>query len=104
MIDNAKRMAVVFEAGPESAHFTVKLFLADMAKRGVAEIVGERQGLSKFFVESQGTSHCAGYLRDFDRVCQAIAEVVGKAGCENLRLAFHPPESARMNDPVAVAL
>ena len=43
-------------------------------------------------------------LRDFDGVRQPVAEVVGVAAGENLRLRFQPAKGAGMDDAVAVAL
>ena len=70
----------------------------------MAKIVRERESLGEFFVEPEGDSYGTGHLRDFDRVGQAIAKVIGQPGRENLCLTLHAPESARMDDAVAVAL
>src|SRR4029077_20361578 len=44
----------------------------------------------------------AGDLRNFERVRQPIAKMVGIARRENLRLGFQPAKSARVDDAVAV--
>ncbi len=43
-------------------------------------------------------------LRDFERVGEAVAEVVRVAAGENLRLGFETAEGAGVDDAVAVAL
>ena len=61
------------------------------------------QGLGKIRLEAQRARDSAGNLRDLERMRQAIAEVVGVACGENLRLRFQAPEGARVNHPVTVA-
>ena len=48
--------------------------------------------------------HRARDLRHFDGVSQAVAEVIGNAGRENLRLIFQPAKCPRMDYAVAIAL
>ncbi len=48
--------------------------------------------------------HGAGDLSDFDGMGQAVAEMVAKAGREDLGFGFQAAESAGMDDAVAVAL
>jgi hypothetical protein len=43
-------------------------------------------------------------LGDLDRVGQAIAEMIGQAGSEDLGLGLKAPEGTGMNHAVAVAL
>jgi hypothetical protein len=74
-----------------------------MAERRVADVVDQGQRLDKFGVDAQGGGHRAGNLRDFQRVSQSVAEVVGKAGAEYLGFCFEPPERAGMDDAIAVA-
>ena len=45
-----------------------------------------------------------GNLRDFNRVRQPVAEVIGELGRKNLRLILQPAKGARMNNAVAIAL
>ena len=42
-------------------------------------------------------------LRDFQRMRQPVAKMIGEAHGEDLRLRFQPAESARMDHAVAVA-
>src|SRR6476469_7655099 len=86
MVHNAEGVPVVFKTVPEMAHLTIKLFLTDMGKRRMAQIVGEREGLGKFLIETEGNGNRAGHLRHFDRVRQAVAKVVRQTGRENLGL------------------
>ena len=43
----------------------------------MADVVGQRQGLGQFRIEAQVCGEGAGDLRDFKRVGEAAAEVVG---------------------------
>ena len=70
----------------------------------MADVVRERQRFGQVFIEAERGRHRPGDLRDFDGVRQAVAEVVGDAGGEDLRLVFQPPEGAGMHDAVAVTL
>ena len=45
-----------------------------------------------------------GHLRDLNRVCQPVAEMIAESRRENLGLTLQPPERARVNDAIAVAL
>ena len=52
----------------------------------------------------EGSGDGAGDLRDFERVGEAVAEMVGVAAGEDLRLGFEAAEGAGVDDAVAVAL
>lgn len=74
-----------------------------MTKWRVANVVHQGQCLDKFRVDAQGRGHRAGNLRNFQRVGQPIAKMIGEAGAEYLGFCFEPPERAGMDDAVAVA-
>src|SRR5438067_1111192 len=97
-------MQIMIEAVAEAPHLPVKLILAGMSKRGVADVMAESQRFGEVFVQTQNGRDRAGNLRNLDRMGQSIAEMVGEPGRENLRLGFQPPEGAGMHDAVAVAL
>ena len=103
-LHNAQRVQVVVEAVAEALHLAVQRLLAGMRERRMADIVGQRQGLGQVLVQSQHVGQGARDLRDFDGVGQAVAEMVGEAGREDLGLGFQAAEGARMNHAVAVAL
>ena len=42
-------------------------------------------------------------MRDFQRVREAVAEVIGITGGEDLRFGLEPAKSTRVNDAVAIA-
>ncbi len=79
-------------------------FLAGVAEGRMADVVDQSQGLGEIDVEAQRSGDGAGDLRDFEGVGEAVAEVVGVAAGEDLRLGFQAAESAGVNDAVAVAL
>jgi len=103
LLDDAKRVQVVIETAAVGAHQFVELAFAGVAKRRVADIVNESEGLGEFGVQAERGGNGAGDLRDFERVCQAIAEMVGIAGGEDLRFGFETAERTGMDDAVAVA-
>src|SRR5687767_3744726 len=78
--------------------------LPAMAKRRVAEVVGEAQCLGQILVKTKDARHRAADLRDLDRMGQANAEMVAVGSDEHLRLVAQAAEGDRMDDAVAVAL
>ena len=70
----------------------------------MAHVVNQRERFGEIFVEFQNAGYGPGDLRDLNGVGQAIAEMVGEAGSEDLSLVFEAAESPGINDTVAVAL
>jgi hypothetical protein len=95
---------VVIEAIMKSLHLPVQLILAGMRKRRMADIMNQRQRFRQIFIEPERTSRRTGNLRHFNGVRQPIAEVIGKARCEDLRLVFQPPERTCMHNTIPVTL
>src|SRR5689334_12752120 len=75
-----------------------------MAERGVAEIVGQGQGLRQILVEAERPADRARDLRDFEGMGQAGAVMVALVIDKNLGLVGQPAERRRMYDAVAIAL
>ena len=103
LLDDAKGMQIVIEATAVRGHQFVELAFARVAKRRVADIVNKSEGLGELGVQAERGGNGTGDLRDFKRMGQAIAEVVGIAGGEDLCFGFETAESAGMDDAVAVA-
>jgi hypothetical protein len=103
LLDDAKRVEIVIEMAAVRAHEFIELFFSGMAEGRMADVVDEREGFRKLGVQAEGGGHGAGDLRDFESVREAIAEMIGVARGENLRLGFQPAEGAGMDDAVAVA-
>ena len=78
--------------------------LTGMAKRGVAEVVSERNCLDQIFVDLQGTRDAPRDLRHFQRMCEARAKHVAFVINEDLCLVFQAPKRGTVNDAVAIAL
>ena len=64
----------------------------------------QRDGFTKFFVQSQTFADGARNLRNFNAVRQPRTVVFALVIGENLRFAVQPAESRRVNQPVSVAL
>ena len=75
-----------------------------MAKRGVAEIVRQRQGLGEILVEPKGAGDGAGDLRDFKAMGQTGAVEIALVIDKNLGLVLEAAKRGRMDDAVTVAL
>src|SRR5260370_38223082 len=73
-----------------------------MAKRRVPDVVDQSERFSKLGVQSQRRGDGAGNLCYFQRVRQAIAEMIRVSRRENLRLGFQAAKSAGMDDTIAV--
>src|SRR5205807_4352316 len=99
-----KRVQVVVKRFTMSAHRRVQRLLACMSERGMANIVHQGQRLYQINIQAQLFSDGAGNLCNFDRMGQAVAEMVGVTASEDLRLVFQPAKGAGMNDAVTVSL
>ena len=104
IFDDAERVQIVVERKSVLAHRGIKSFFAGMAKGWMADIVDQRQRFDQVAVQSELGGDRARDLRNFDRMRQAIAKVVGVAARENLSLRFQTAKCARMNDAVAIAM
>ena len=96
-------MKIVIEAFAECAHAQIELLFPGVAEGRMADIVRQRQRFREIGIQMQSVGNGARHLRDFQRVREAIAEVIGVARGEDLRLGFQAAESARMDHAVAVA-
>jgi hypothetical protein len=95
----------VAKAGAEVlGHAGVEHRLADMAERGVAEVVAEPDRLGQILVERQCPRNGARDLGDLQRVGQPRAVMVALGRDEDLRLVLEAPERLGVRDAVAVAL
>ena len=98
-------MLVVQEVGSESVpQAPVESFLADVAERGMTEVVAQPDGLYQVLVQPQGAGDGARDLRDLPGVGQPGPVVVARGRAEYLRLVLEAPERLGVDDPVAVAL
>src|SRR5271165_1393141 len=104
VFDNPERVKIVVEGKALGAHGGVEGFFAGVAERWMADVVHEGQRFHQVGVESKLRGNRARDLRDFNRMGEAVAEVVGVAARENLSFRFQPAEGAGMNDAVPVAL
>ncbi len=96
-------MGVVIEAAERRGR-RVQRFLAGMAERRVAEIMGERQRLGQILVQRQHAREAAGDLGHFQRMGQARAVIVAFMLDEDLGLVLEAAKGGGMDDAVAVAL
>lgn len=104
LLDNAQRVNVVIEAVAETAHLPVQFLFTGVRERRMADVVNQGQRFGEIFIETQHRGERAGDLRNLDGMGEPVAEMIGKAGREDLRLGFQTPESACVNDAIAVAL
>ena len=105
VFDDAQRVQVVVEEVAVFAHGAVERLLAGVAEGRMPDVVHQGKSLGEIDVQARGRPAmvreiCATSMR----VRQAIAKMIGVAPREDLRLVFQPPEGARVNDAVAVAL
>ena len=101
-LDDAQRVQIVIEAVSERLQQFVEAPFPGMPKRRMPDVVDQRQRLGQIRVEVQRSGHGARHLRHFDRVRQPVAEMIGIARGEDLRLRFEAPERPRMNHAIAV--
>src|ERR1700736_1885925 len=103
MFDDSEGVQIVIEAATMSAHQFIEFMFTGMAEWRMANVMNERQSLHKRRVQSQCIRNSTGDLRDFDRVRQAIAKMIGETHGKNLGLGFQAAKGARVNNTIAVA-
>src|SRR6266478_6470216 len=86
LLDDAQRVQIVIEMAAVRLHQFIKLSFAGVTEGRMADVVDESEGFGKLGVQAQRGSDGARDLRDFERVRQAVAEMVGIARGEDLRL------------------
>ena len=104
IFDDAEGVQVVVEEEAVLAHGGVERFFAGVAEGRMADVVDQGQGFGEIDVEAERSGDGARDLRDFEGVGEAVAEVVGVAAGEDLRLGFEAAEGAGVDDAVAIAL
>jgi hypothetical protein len=97
-------MQIVIEEKSMLAHDRIERLFPGMPEGRVPEVVHQGQRLDQVHVDVQGASERARNLRDLQRVGQAVAEMIGIAPREHLRLCFKSTECPGVNDAVAIAL
>src|ERR1039458_5145998 len=102
--DDPEGVQVVVESLAEARHLAIQRFLSGVRERGVPNVVRQSQGFGEILVQTQDVGQGARDLRHFDGVGEAVPEMVGKAGSEDLGLRLQAAEGAGMNHAVAVAL
>ena len=103
LFDDVERVEIVVEAVAVFAHALVELLFAGVTEGRVADIVDQRESFDEIGIELQSAGDGAGDLRDFERVGEAIAKMIGVARGEDLRFGFQAAERARMDYAIAVA-
>ncbi len=73
-----------------------------MAERRVPDVMHQRQSFGEIGVKVQRSGYGSRNLCDFQRMGQAVAEMVGISCSKNLRFCFQAAEGARVNYAVAV--
>ena len=86
------------------AHRSVERLFAGMPEWWMANVMHQSQRFSQIDIQSERSGNGAGDLGNFQRVGEAVAEVVAVAAGEDLGFGFEAAKSAGMNDAVAVAL
>src|SRR6266404_458247 len=86
------------------AHGGVERLFSRMAKWRMAKVVNQGERFRQIGVQSKLRGDGARDLRDLNGMSQPVAEVVGVAARENLRLRFQTAKGAGMDDTITVAL
>ena len=104
VLDDAQSVDVVVEAQSMTLQGAIESAFAGVAEGRMADVVDQRERFSEVFVERERAGDVTGDLHDFDRMCQARAEVIRGARGEDLRLAGEASKGASLHDALAVAL
>jgi hypothetical protein len=78
--------------------------LAAMPEGSVPDVMGKRYGFYQVLVKPEGTGKRPPQLGHLKGMGKPGPEMVPLVGHKNLGLLFEPPESAGVDDPVAVML
>jgi hypothetical protein len=103
VLDDVQRVKIVIEAIAEGAHAFVESAFAGVAEGWMADVMNESEGFGEIRIEIERRGDGASDLRYFKRVREAVAEMIGEARGENLRLRFETAEGARVDHAVAIA-
>ena len=101
--EDAECLDVVAETSPRR-HGLIENLLADVAERGVTEIVGKRDRLGKILVDSQTAGDGPGNLRHLEGMGHASAVMVAVDRGEDLCLVHQTTERPAVKDAVTISL
>ena len=87
-----------------SPHAIVQGVLPGVAKRRMAQVMGQGNRFHQVFVQTQGARHGAAQLRHLQRMGHAGAEQVALVVQKHLGFVDQPAKSTGMDDAVPVAL
>src|SRR5271165_1502024 len=104
ILDDAQGLQVVVEEVAMALHGNIESPFSRMSKRGMTDVMHQRQRLSQIDVELERGGDRARDLRHLHGVGQPGTKVVGVAAGEDLRLVLEPAKGAGVDDAVAVAL
>jgi hypothetical protein len=104
MSDDAQGVEIVIEAPAMTDQALIQRSLAGMSEGRMADVVNQRKGLGKIFIQAKRSGSGAGDLRDFNRVSEPAAEMIGGAAGKHLRLPCEPAERTSLHDAFAIAL
>jgi hypothetical protein len=97
-------MQVVIEIETVLAHKRIESLFSGMPERRMSNVVHQRQRFDQVNIHVQGRCQRTRNLRNLKGVRQAVAKMIGVPPRENLRLGLQTPESAGVDDAVAVTL
>src|SRR5207245_11522901 len=95
LLDDAQRVKIVIECGAICPHQLVQLAFTGVTKRRMANVVNQSESLDEFGVDAESGGYGPCDLRDFERVCEAIGELIGLTAGQSLRLGLAPSRRAR---------
>ena len=101
LIHHTQRLLVMAEPFRQNS---VQRALTGVTERGMAEVVAERDRFGQILVECEADSNGARDLRNFQRMCQPGAVMVGIRREKHLRFVLQAAKRIAMDDAVAVTL
>ena len=102
-VHHTQALQVVLKAA-ERRHAGIECILPGVAKRRVAQVMGQGHRLDQVFVQTQRTGDGATQLRHLQRVGHAGAKQVAFVVQEHLGLVDQTAKCRRVDDAVAVTL
>jgi hypothetical protein len=101
--DDTQALGIVVEA-PVILHQKVERFLAGVAERRVAQVMGKGDRLRQILVQAEGPGDGPANRGDLDRVGQAGTVMVSGPVEEDLGLAIKAAKGSAVDNAISVAL
>src|ERR1700733_15617139 len=104
VFSNSQRVQIVVEKESMLPHRCIQRLLPGMPKRRMPNVMHQRQCLDQIRIETKLRGNRTRYLRDLNRVGEAVAKMIGVPPRKDLRLRLESTKRPGMHHAIAIAL